>query len=560
MYKNKYVFIYLLTAIVAAASCSKKELNVGNPNSPTLTSNVTSESGLIALAQGGVYVNGFKNGDGWLGDSYFSLPYGYAELMGDVVGADATNQQVTTIGNPDYYILDNGTKTTNGSPQISVIRTYNLYGGSTNNPLYYQWLNMYALNAACNTVLNQISTVTFSGDATSRANTIKAWCYWWKGYAYAQIGTMYYSGLIADTAIATKTNTSGNYVLNTAVIARSNYFLNLAATTLSSITSVSDFTTELTQLVPAACQVGHGLAFTSTAMWQRNINTMLARNILLNKLAPFVNNNPAATIAKSSTTAMTTADWNSVLTLVTNGIQSSDYVFTARSVASNYIFSPTGGTAAALTTGNNTSSTFKISERFMQNFKATDKRLTTDFRPSNYLNAFFGTRYAIKDSLQQSVTGVYVIASKQVGQYEAFIAGSYEENQMMLAEANIRLGNINTGLAYVDAVRTYQGAGVAAVANTGLTLTQALKELTSERRVSLVFRGLSFYDSRRWGWTYDISNGGGSYGNNLYTVAGVLNTNVTIDYDFLDYWDVPADESVLNPPVAGAAAVKNPNF
>ena len=41
-----------------------------------------------------------------------------------------------------------------------------------------------------------------------------------------------------------------------------------------------------------------------------------------------------------------------------------------------------------------------------------------------------------------------------------------------------------------------------------LTLAQAMQKLVQERRVALVFRGLSFYDSRRWGWSYDISNGG----------------------------------------------------
>jgi hypothetical protein len=91
-------------------------------------------------------------------------------------------------------------------------------------------------------------------------------------------------------------------------------------------------------------------------------------------------------------------------------------------------------------------------------------------------------------------------------------------------------------------------------------MAQALQELVMERRVALVFRGLSFYDSRRWGWTYDISNGGGSYGNNFYTSSKVLNKNVTINFDFLDYWDVPADESDLNPAGEGSAATKNPNF
>ena len=57
---------------------------------------------------------------------------------------------------------------------------------------------MYALNNVCNETLDLVSTISFSGDKASRANTIKAWAYWWKGYAYASIGSMYYAGLIAD--------------------------------------------------------------------------------------------------------------------------------------------------------------------------------------------------------------------------------------------------------------------------------------------------------------------------------------------------------------------------
>jgi hypothetical protein len=157
-------------------------------------------------------------------------------------------------------------------------------------------------------------------------------------------------------------------------------------------------------------------------------------------------------------------------------------------------------------------------------------------------------------------SGVYMYGSTTAATYELFIAGSYEENALMLAEANIRLGNTDAGLAYVDAVRTYLGAGVATVTGTGLTEAAALTELVKERRVALAFRGLSFYDSRRWGWTYDISNGGGSYGNKFLTSAGVLNTNVTINYNFMDYWDVPADETELNPAASGSAATQNPNF
>jgi hypothetical protein len=523
-----------------------------------VAANVNTEAGLLALAQGGVYINGFYNGDGWLGNSYFSLPWGYAELMGDVVGADASNNQITTIGYPDYYITDNGTNVPNPSPQISVIRTYNVYGGDANNPLYNQWLNMYALNGACNSILALIPTIKFSGDATTRENTVKAWCYFWKGYAYASIGTMYYAGLIQDDPNNAVNN---NYKLNDSIIARSNYYYGLASSTLSAITDSTDFETELGQLIPSFCQVGHG-GVLSPSMWIRNINTMLARNILLNNLAPFINGNPNATISKASVPAMTSALWSQVLSLASSGIQAGDYVFTGRAPANNGFFTPTGGTAAAMTTGPNSSTTFKIGMRFIQDFKPGDLRLSTDFNTTegSYNNAFYGTPYNITDSLQQSVTGVYVIANKQPLEYELFIAGSYEENELMLAEANIRLGNTDVGLSFVDAVRAYQGAGIAKVSGTGLAESQALTELLKERRVSLVFRGLSFYDLRRWGITYDIANGGGSYGNMLYNPDGTYDTNVTIDYDFMDYWDVPADETTLNPPGKSGVATQNPNY
>ncbi|MVM31835.1 RagB/SusD family nutrient uptake outer membrane protein [Spirosoma sp. HMF4905] len=554
---NRFLSTACLTVLLLGAVSCKDQLDVGNPNAPTVAANVTDETGLITFAQGGVYINGFYNGDGWLGNSYFSLPIGYSELMADNVGADASNNQVTTIGVPDYIILDDGTKVSNPAPQVGIIRSYNSRAatGAGNNAIYYQWLNMYALNNVCNQILDLAGTIKFTGDAASRSNTMKAWAYWWKGYAYASIGSMYYAGLIED-----KSNvTNSTYVLHDAIISKSNDYFNLAATTLTAITSASDYQDVITKLIPSFNQVGNG-GVPTIDMWKRNINTMLARNILVNKLAPFVNGNPAATISKSSTTAMTTADWNSVLTLATNGIQKGDVVFTGRSTASNFFFSASGGTVAALTTGVNTATTFKISERFMQSFNAGDKRVTNNFNTATtYKNNYtFTTRYSITAN-GNGAAGVYVYGTKDVGAYEVYIAGSYEENALMLAEANLRLGNIETGLGFVDAVRTYQGAGVAAVAGTGLTLSKGLTELTKERRVSLFGRGLSYYDNRRWGWTYDISTGGGSYGNTVVTTAGVVNKNVTINYNFMDYWDVPADESQLNP-TTSSVVTKNPNY
>lgn len=555
---NRIHFHTLILFLLAfGLTACKDQLDVGNPNAPTVAGNVTDESGLVSFAQGAVYINGFVNGDGWLGNSYFSLPYGYSELLGDVVGAQASNQLVSTLSIPDYVTLDNGQKLTNSSPSIGQIRANNTRAqtGSGYNPTYYQWLNMMAMNSSLNSVLKLIDKISYSGDAASKVATFKAWAYFWKGYAYASIGSMYYAGLIIDE----EGKTSSEYVTHDAIIERSNYYLNEAATALGAVKTTADYEEVLGRLIPSFSQVGNGGVLT-TDMWKRNINTLLARNILVNKLAPFVNKNPSATITKSSTTAMSTADWNAVLTLATNGIKKGDYVFTGRSTSSNYLFSASGGTVASLTTGTNTSSTFKLSERFVQNFKTGDKRLTNNFEQTGtYLDEMtFGTRWSIVDG-GKGAAGVYVYGNRTVGAYELYIAGSYEENALMLAEANIRLGKISTGLAYLDDVRSYQGAGIATVADKNLVLADALQELVQERRVALVFRGLSFYDSRRWGWTYDIANGGGSYNNTVLSSSGTVNTKAVINYNFLDYWDIPADESSLNP-TTSSVPTKNPNF
>ena len=560
MNQNKSLYTIICILLLLGMGSCKKQLNVGDPNDPTITANASSESGVIQLASGGVYLNGFNNGDGWLGNSYFSLPYGYSELLGDVVTAEAANQLVNQISLPDYVILDDGTKVSNTAPSKTVVRLGNSRAqtGAGNNPFYYQWLNMYAMNNACNTVLSVLPTITFSGDAKTKLNTLEAWCYWWKGYAYASIGTLYYAGLVNESA----GTVNNKYLSKDSMIVASNAALDKAAALLGAVTSTTDYSSVLGKLIPSFCQVGNGGILTP-AMWIRNINSMKARNLLLNKLAPFVNGNPSASITGSVMSAMTSSDWQSVLTLAGSGIQKGDFVFTGRSTAVNGFFTASGGTVSALTTGLNTAKTFKLSERLMQDFKSGDKRLKNDFTDTVlYLNQVGGFTFSTRYSLVSGgfgASGVYVYGNNNTGANELFIAVNYEENELMLAEANIRLGNTDAGLAYVDAVRAYQGSGVAAVTGTGLSLSQALQELVMERRAALAFRGISFYDARRWGWTYDVSKGGGGYNSVVYTTTKTLNTHALINYDFLDYWDVPADESDLNPPGAGSEAIKNPN-
>jgi hypothetical protein len=411
---------------------------------------------------------------------------------------------------------------------------------------------MYAMINGCNTALEILPTITMSAD---KAKTVQAWCYWWKGYAYAQLGSMYYAGLIQDKS-ATINN---KFVDRNAIIAESDKQLKLAQTTLSGISNQADYTSMMTKLIPSQNQVGLGGAPT-TAQFIKSINTLLARNIVVNKLAPFVNGSTSASISKASIPAMTAADWAQVVTYANAGIGQGDNVFTGRSSGSNSFFSATSGTVASIAASSNQNTTYKISERLVANFGAGDKRL------ANFTDAdgvFYGdantntTRWSLVDGDEAGLS-VPVLGSKNPGGIEVFIGPSYEENALMLAEAKIRTGDVAGGVALINAVRTYQKAGVAALA-TSISATAALTELTKERGAALAFRGLSWFDARRWGWTYSTANGGGRYGATLI-FNKVVYTNAKINYNFMDYWDVPTDETSKNVPAAGSAAVKNPNW
>lgn len=540
-----YINTIVTMAIAAtmAISC-KKQLDVKNPNEPGFEDTKT-ELGIIAFAQGAVYTNGFNGVDlstlNWLGSTFFSLGYGYQELLADNIAATASNQNINTINLPQYVTLDNGTKITATSDQRTILRISNARSARPANSFYYEWGYMYGLNNGCNTLMGFLPSVTFSGDSATKRNTLLAWAYWWKGYAYSRIGSLYYAGLINNTSLAT----NNHYVIHDSIIAEANKNLDAAAAILNSITNDDDYASILGQLIPDFSQEGHG-GVLSTAMWIRNINTLKARNLLVNKAA----------------TALTAEEWNNILNLTSNGIKEDDYVFVARTTSTNGFMSASSGSVTAMSTS--ASSTFTISERLIQEYKTGDLRLSNNFtaRTTPVLNQVGGFTYSTRWYLKSggnSVENAIVLSDLTPGNFELYIGGSYEENALMNAEAKIYSAQIEAGLAQIDAVRAYQGAELAKTTGNSLTLDEAKEELRRERRVALVFRGTAFYDARRWGVIYDISKGGGRRNAVVLTSAGVLNTAATINYNFLDYWDVPADESELNPPGAGSIAIINPN-
>jgi starch-binding outer membrane protein, SusD/RagB family len=541
----KKVSLLLMSIGLFTTSC-KDELDIRNPNQPTPASAAT-EVGVISLAQGSVYINGMGNSssgikyyDGVPG-GFWTGATGFHELMGDQIGEEAANQFGNQIGMPDLVTLDDGTKIANPSSvptQMSLLRTVNVNAQGGSNPTYYEWAYMYNLNNGMNSVLDIALATKFTGDAAVKLNTLKAWAYWWKGYAYARIGSIYYAGLINDKSGAT----NGNYVSKEAIIAESNKNFDAAATALTAIGNVTaDYTSVMNGLIPAFNLVGKGLVPTP-AMWKRNINTMKARNILVN----------------TTTKAMTAAQWNSILTLANDGIQTADYVFTGRSNSNGDFLNSLTGTIPNKTSGPPASATYKISERLIQDFPVGDKRLANNFNQLAAAALFnadrgnsFNTRFQLVNG-GKGMAGVIVYANQAVGMNELYLAGTYEENELMKAEAKINTADLIGGAASIDAVRKYQGAGLDAIAST-VTKDAALEELRKERRVALALRGLSFYDARRW---EVISNGR----TNAVVIdkAGKLNTKASITYNFLDYWDVPDNELKYNPAVSGSAAIKNP--
>jgi starch-binding outer membrane protein, SusD/RagB family len=539
----KATYKILLTVLITGGlftSC-KDQLDIKNPNNPTPAS-AANESGILGLAQGSIYVNGFtstgdKYYDGVIG-AFFNGVYGIHDMMGDEVAAEAANAYMNQISCPNDVTLDDGTKVTNpNSPSnyITFIRSVNVNANQGSNPGFHEWAFMYGLNNSCNNILDVVDKTTFSGDAATKKNTIKAWAYFWKGFAYSRIGSMYYAGLINNAPGAT----NGNYVTKEKIIDESNANLDKAAALLGAI-SGADYSDVLGKLIPDFCQTGKGGILTTT-QWVHNINTLKARNILANT--------PVA--------SMSAAQWNSILTLTNAGITSTDKVFTGRANASGDIFSASNYNVAARCVGANaTGGTFKISERLIQDFKTGDQRLANNFNQyatwignADRGNAF-NTRYGIKDG-GNGIAGVMVYVNRSPLAGEMFLVGSYEENELMKAEAKLYTGDIAGSATSINNVRTYQGAGLAAI--TASDLATVKEELRRERRVALAFRGLSFYDARRWNVITE-----GRKNAVVISKTGVVNTKATINYGYLDYWDVPDNELAYNPAATGSATVKNP--
>jgi len=523
--KIKNIFLGILFGTSLILSSCEKDLEVTNKNEPTPDA-LKTENGLLS-ACAGVYANMYFQ-DGGNGDyDFYWVTLTTHELMGDGIFCPYGNFSWRWANQTSSITLDNGTKVTppaEGDQALS-LKARNARAEIDNNCFAHEWISMYAVNGTCNLILEALDKggISVSGNAEVKLATVRAWAYWWKGYVYSRVGSMYVAGVAVDKY----GQTSSPYLSHADMIIEANANFDKAIEILNGLSDDEDYKTVLKNAIPSHFQPN---GTPSPQEWIRNINTMKARNLLVN----------------TKDKVKTAADWNAIKALADKGLQSGDFEFVFTADGNNFMDS--GWLPARLLL-----SWAFASERLVQDFKAGDDRFTRNFEllESPIVNMRgrgiqFGTRYGY-------VEGDY--ASSAYAKLFARIGASYEENVLMQSEALINTNQIEEGLALIDAVRDYQKSGLAHVAGNSLTMAAAKDELRRERRIGLHLRGVTFYDARRWGVIDPVAEGGGRSGAVVLDAAGTVNTNATIDYKYMDYFDVPANETDFNIPQEGAPAV-----
>lgn len=528
---KKSIITLAALALLASSACKKSGLQQNNPNAPT-TASLKTKTGIEYYALGVYQQSG----------AVFDLPFFFNFTMGDEEISSVGNfglrytQQVTGITLPPPYNIT--IPNIFGVSQQTQLESLNNFSAdaTSSNAFQFLWQDAYQVNGQANILLASVNDPALALPASEKS-TLQAWAYWWKGIAYSQIGSMYIKGIINDNADG---KTNNNYVDHSAMITAANANFDKAIAILKGISDGdTNYASTMVALTPSFDVTPTKI---TPSMWVRNIYTYEARNILLN----------------TKVKDLTPTILSQVNDLASKGLVSTDQAF-VRGMDPNSVNDQTAATQGHPFLWNNyqnNPSWAYLSERLIQDFKPGDNRFAKGVAtlPTPVVNIRsrgiqFGSRYtpvAIENG------GYWTTADAKAGKH--LWAGSWEENALMLAEVQIRNGNIDAGLTYVDAVRTAQGAGLAAVAGTGLNQAQALEELRRERRIGLCLRGVAFYDARRWGVTAPKSQGGGR-ANAIVLVPGNLINSPTyqalpcfIEYNYMDYWDIPVDETAYNVP------------
>jgi len=553
--KNKYLYIFL-GGLLLLGACKKSTLDQVNPNQPNPDVSLQTEGGLNAYAAGILQRTIYpvpNEGN----SNLMAIVMTQHSIMGDEVFLPYGNFSFRWTNQVYQVTLPGGTTVKNpfGVTQQVSLQGFNSRSAGDLNAFIYEWTLSYFFISQANTLLHSLTNPPASLSA-SKVAAYKAWGYWWKGYSYSRVGSIYLSGIINNDYTGA---TNGTFVDHNAIIAEANKAFDTCATILQTLPAAGDddYNGVMGAIVLDFNKIG-AKGFPTPAEWIRQLNTYKARNLLVNK----------------KVADMTPADWQSVKDLATNGLHLGDnyFAFGMSPDAANDLTNGFLHPKALL--GPGVQWTF-LSERLVQEFEAGDARYTRNIEtlPVNpakddfyNISAFtnirsrglqFGTHYA---AVPIENGGDWATA---VNLGTVPIGTSPEENELMLAEASIYMNDIDGGLTHVDNVRSSENAGLPAVSGTGLTLAQAKEELRRERRIGLFEKGVAFYDARRWGVTAPAAQGGGRANAIVYVPHALINTTndqalpCFMEYNYMDYWDIPQNELDFNAPATGSAAVKN---
>src|SRR6185437_15173812 len=246
----KWGLLPVLASALLLGGCKKNILQLANPNQPVPSGSLITEGGIDAYAQGIFYKwVAFEVGDGNL--NFFDIAWYIESNMGDEDFTPYSNfgsrypMNIASITLPAPY----GTVIRNPSgfaTQLDILRSFNTRAAGDGNSIQYEWDCFYYINAQANTLLQALAnpSLKLSGDAATKLKLLQAWAYYWKGYAYSKLGSMYLAALIDDSPDSTaKGLTSNVYVVHDSVIGAANRNLEQAASIFGSITENSDYDT-----------------------------------------------------------------------------------------------------------------------------------------------------------------------------------------------------------------------------------------------------------------------------------------------------------------------------
>ncbi|HZE84620.1 MAG TPA: RagB/SusD family nutrient uptake outer membrane protein [Puia sp.] len=555
---QKYKLLYLFMIVLLLGACKKSLLQLSNPNSPTPQSSLVTEAGINAFAMG-EYEKWIVNVPGDGQTNIFDVAFFMESGMGDEDFEPYSNYGGRYPANTNTIILpapyNNTIHNPSGFDQIGILRSKNSRVAGEQNSVQYEWAVDYFMNAQANLLLSAVDNpaLKLTGDAATKKGVLKAWAYYWKGFSYSRLGSMYLSAVVNDNPANGLTDSI--YLSHDAMITAANANFDKAVAILGGLSANADYQATFKAIIPS---FNNNTTIIDPPMWIRLIHTYEARNFLVNHKVAAMSASDWTNVANLAATGMVPGDHSFVWGMAPGGIN--DLTTQNNNVNLGFWFHP-----YALHTVAGGQLTW-VSERLIQDFQPNDTRKTKNFGPltggpiANVLNRgiMFGTRFGV---VEIDSGGSF---ASQTHKGVVPIGPTWEENTLMIAEAKIRSGSdINGGLALIDQVRTSQGAGLPATANTGLTQALAAEQLRSERRIGLYLRGLAWYDARRWGVNAPLSAGGGRTNANVLVPGTVLGggpnqlLQCTVEYNFVDYWDVPQNELDFNGPASGSAPIKN---